>query len=141
MEQPVSYRRQKAIEDEAALEAFKIELTGVGYVVIEPNKEGQYYPWFFFWKDGCMGYVAIDHFQGYNFSTAHRPSTDHGIGYDIEKGAELTLENAAKCLTHFPTLANRKNPPEFYTSPEDFINYKGNQWMKYQVFHMDSKSK
>lgn len=104
------------------------------FTVIVPNREEQS-TWFFFFKDGYFGNVGCEYFSGYHFSTVHRPCTECGTGFGIEKEAALTIENANKCLMTYPNWATDKQRKAVrsYKDPVDFINATNNKWANYSI--------
>ncbi len=115
------------------MENFKAELTEARYTIIEmvPQEGNPYMTWFHFFKDGYMGYVQKSMFSGFDYSTAHKPSRQHGTGSNCIQNVEsLSLMNAALCL-HRQRYDHREDI-KLWLSPKEFIE--SEKILRYRIF-------
>lgn len=115
---PVS--KDQALNDYAAL------LLANGFTIIAPEKISTY---FHFSKDNKIGYVQKHYYEGYTFSTVHKPCKEVGTGFRFSEPDfdSLTLENAINCINCYaPEWAkvSDRNAVKKYESLDAFIHAK-----------------
>jgi hypothetical protein len=83
----INISKDEALNDYAAL------LLDNGFTIIAPQKASTY---FYFSKDGKIGYVQANRFEGYTFSTVHKPCKECGTGFGFADPSydTLTVETA-----------------------------------------------
>lgn len=129
--------QEKQLTKFPELDAFALELKANGFTVILSEEPTTY---FHFFKDGFLGYVQKGYYSGYDYSTQHKPSSEHGTAFEIESNTmELSVKMANKCLVKMPGwVRNRQNQKLrsedkviLYASPEEFIQKQS--WAKYYI--------
>jgi len=51
---------------------------------------------------GQLGYCQFDQYQGFKFSTVHKPNKNSGTGYGLANTFEPTLQHALNCFVIAP---------------------------------------
>lgn len=121
--------QEKQLTKIPELDSFAMELKANGFTVIVTENPST---WITFFKNGHIGYVEKGYFSEYNFSTVHKPSAANGTGFRVLEMAELTIKNA-NCALEMPTWARNIDKILYYSTPEEFINARANQWAKYYI--------
>lgn len=125
------YNRKEKTEE---LHKFARVLKENGFTVLVPTYKEEPQTWIKFFKNGKFGAVSCSYFSGFDFGTVHKPCRECGTGYGIAQNADLTIDNAEKCLIKAPSWAYSKDVSAIkeYNSVDEFINSSHNQWAKYQ---------
>jgi hypothetical protein len=113
-----------------SLEKFADLLKSEGFDIIADNWSHSNQPltYFYFHKEGNIGYIQEDRFRGFSFSTVHRPSREVGTGYGvIDRIAEPTVKDAMEAFKFAPDWAKKSELPfiKKYESLADFLEKKG----------------
>lgn len=119
----------KTIVRDKEMNEFAHKLKENGFTVIHIDKITT---WFFFWKDGRMGYIQEALLgSGFDFSAVYHPSKGYGSSMRyLSETLELNLENAENTLK-FGFYQFVDFSPKHYDSAEEYI--KKETILKYQI--------
>lgn len=114
---------------------FANQLLKNGFKIMIPTEGGKSY--FFFEKDGKLGYTQQERFNGFRFSTVHKPCRHAGTGYSLgeKENYEPSVEDAESCLVDYPSwvLSRDRLPLAKYKSLEEY--QKKETVLKYEIYY------
>lgn len=104
-----------------------------GFRVFIYDKDNEKITYIIIEKNNKIGYIQLNDFGGFQFSTKHKPNTQTGTGFCLNYNESLnpTLENAEKTFINYPNWAKKKDISsiEKYKSIDDFL--KSERVLKY----------
>lgn len=112
------------------LNAFIDQVKEAGYTIILNDNSKNNITWFKFFKDGYMGYVQVEYFGGFNFSTEAKPTKNLGTGSRVLDMVDLTMENIEKTLAFARNYYAQHGKDILYSSPEEYLKSPVNQILK-----------
>jgi hypothetical protein len=89
-------------------------------------KEYEKTKWLIIEKNKNVGYIQLNDFDGFQFSTQHKPNRTTGTGYGLNHDLSWspTIENALKTFIKYPEWAKKKDISSIikWSSIEEYLN-------------------
>ncbi len=107
-------------------EYVKLLLNNGFRVFVYDSKENEKISYIIIEKNNKIGYIQLNDFGGFQFSTKHKPNKTTGTGYALNYNESLnpTIENAEKTFINYPDWAKKKDISsiEKYKSIDEYLN-------------------
>lgn len=109
--------------------AFIILLIAAGFEVYT-NDHRDKKRWYYFVRDNKIGYFQENKYEGFSFSTVHKPCKDFGTGFRVQGGIEAPDLNIAERTLSF--YGWDKGTIKKYSGWEEFTQktYGSNKFIK-----------
>lgn len=79
--------------------------------------------WLHFVRGDDIGYLQYRPYEGFTFGTVHKPSKDHGTGYQVERHVgDFDKERLERCFDTCPAWARNRHTIRKYSGIDEFLN-------------------